>query len=106
MTAPSQQRCSGGNRDSTRNPGRQRKEAAKIAARRPASLRNPYAGPRSSTWKPNGPRRHIPRISWTRPRLMARTQPPGGRIMLDVILDGFGALLLFGQAALFLARGR
>jgi hypothetical protein len=26
--------------------------------------------------------------------------------MLDVILDGFGAFILFGQAALFLARGR
>ncbi len=25
--------------------------------------------------------------------------------MLDVILDGFGALLLFGQVALFLAQG-
>jgi len=26
--------------------------------------------------------------------------------MLDVILDCFGALLLFGQAALFLAKGQ
>ncbi len=26
--------------------------------------------------------------------------------MLDVILDCFGALVLFGQAALFLAKGR
>jgi hypothetical protein len=26
--------------------------------------------------------------------------------MLDVILDGFGVLLLLGQAALFLAKGQ
>jgi hypothetical protein len=34
---------------------------------------------------------------------MLGRQPPGGRIMLDIILDGFGALLLLGQAAWVLA---
>jgi hypothetical protein len=38
-------------------------------------------------------------------RLWPRAQPPGGRIMLDVILDCFGALLLLGQAVWILAKG-
>jgi hypothetical protein len=35
----------------------------------------------------------------------ARARPPGRWTMLDIILDGFGLLLLVGQAALFLVSG-
>jgi len=38
--------------------------------------------------------------------LNARRPFQGEGIMLDVILDCFGALLFVGQAAWFLARGR
>lgn len=42
----------------------------------------------------------------THPSFRVRVKPPGERVMLDVILDSFGVLLLFGQAALFLAQGQ
>jgi hypothetical protein len=49
-------------------------------------------------------KRHFHRVSWNPPeRWMLGGPPPGGRIMLDVILDCLGALLLLGQAAWVLA---
>jgi hypothetical protein len=71
-------------------------EAARPTTRRP--LRIPYTEPATSPWKVNGVPHQIDR---------GLLEPqPGKRTMLDVMLDIFGFVALFGQAALFLAQGR